>query len=237
MINRRRACGGRWNKSAHCPTRQSCTGSNTGIDPSVYPFAGHVLIWRPLLPCYTLGTGHVLYHSLILPLLALLPPSVLDIVVILFRHSAYDVCGSVTADVTFPIGAINKPSAAMACCGLHSCPNKQFNQFVWINLWEPRVQWHDFESLWTRRRKKKKVFTLRVCQWKSQRGSTVVLFFFPRKVYSTLRPSQRRLFIPRLLLFFPTGTIAWHQKCCAHCIQFMKGALDLRGEKKCVFHF
>lgn len=158
-------------------------------------------------------------------------------VVILFRHSAYDVCGSLTADVTFPIGAINKPSAAMACSGLHSCPNKQFNQFVWINLWEPRVQWHDFESLWTRRRKKISGFHLAGLSIKVTTWFNSCSFFFPRKVYSTLRPSQRRLFIPRLLLFFPTGTIAWHQKCCAHCIQFMKGALDLRGERKCVFHF
>lgn len=97
-------------------------------------------------------------------------------VVILFRHSAYDVCGSLTADVTFPIGAINKPSAAMACCGLHSCPNKQFNQFVWINLWEPRVQWHDIESLWTRRRKKKIRFS--PCGFVNKSHNVVQQLFF-----------------------------------------------------------
>lgn len=53
-------------------------------------------------------------------------------VVILFRHSAYDACWSVTADVTFPIGAINNHSAAMARCGVHSCLNKLLKHFVWI---------------------------------------------------------------------------------------------------------
>lgn len=51
-------------------------------------------------------------------------------VVVLFRHSAYDGSWFVTADVTFPKWAINKYSAAMACCGVHSCSNKLLKQFV-----------------------------------------------------------------------------------------------------------
>lgn len=102
-----------WVRSKCLPLWRTCTHLKAPAPPVTRSVRDMCCIIHSSTPLSVTATICVGYH-----------------VVILFRHSAYDVCGSVTADVTFPIGAINKPCAAMACCGLHSCPNKQFNQFV-----------------------------------------------------------------------------------------------------------
>lgn len=120
-------------------------------------------------------------------------------VVILFRHSAYDGSWSVTADVAGSIGTINKYSVGQAllvkwtlCCSrkLFKCICvKSVRKHGFCNMPEGCNQFDP---------KKSQEFTLPVSRLKPQS----LFNSFSTKVYSTLRPSQRRLFIP-WLLFFP----------------------------------
>lgn len=160
-------------------------------------------------------------------------------VVILFRHTAYDVCGSVTADVTFPIGAINKPSAAMACCGLHSCPNKQFNQFVWINLWEPRVQWHDFESLWSRKRRRKKKFGFHLAglSMKVTTRFNSCSFFLSQKSLFHSQTFTETPFHSTAVAFFSNWHHSLTPKMLCTLYPIYERRFGFEGWKKCVFHF